>query len=228
MERLARTWRRLLAAAFLHRCFYLFFALVLLVGIAPVLSVSDRGRIAANVINVLVLISAVAVVARSRLALIIALLLAVPTLGLQILGIADHDMRDLALSWVFGALFYSIALGYLLAYVFRRQVMDTDKLYGAAAAYMMLGVFWTSLFRIVWHLYPESYAVAASAPGEVVTNFLYLSFGLLTSSGTGDITPVQPLSKSLATLAQITGVLYVAILIARLAGIYPSRSQGPG
>ena len=49
----------------------------------------------------------------------------------------------------------------------------------------------------------------------------------LTSTGYGEITPVAPAARALAQLQQVVGVLFVAILIARLTGRYRGR-LGPG
>ena len=48
---------------------------------------------------------------------------------------------------------------------------------------------------------------------------------LLTSTGFGDITPLTRQARGLCMIEQITGALFVAILIARLAGVYPPRES---
>jgi hypothetical protein len=50
------------------------------------------------------------------------------------------------ISRAFGAGFYFITVGYLLGYVLRRQTFTADKLYGAAAAFLMLGVLWSYFY----------------------------------------------------------------------------------
>jgi hypothetical protein len=56
---------------------------------------------------------------------------------------------------------------------------------------------------------------------------LYFSFTTLTTTGYGDITPVSRHSQSLSILEQMAGTFYVAILIARLAGLYQSSASKP-
>lgn len=51
--------------------------------------------------------------------------------------------------------------------------------------------------------------------------FLYFSFTVLTSTGFGDLSPLSPPARSLCIVEQLGGVLFVSILIARLAGVYP-------
>ena len=70
------------------------------------------------------------------------------------------------------------------------------------------------------------YPGALAAGGEAITQqkaseLLYFSFTVLTSTGFGDIVPVHPVARMLCVLEQILGLLYIAILIARLAGTYP-------
>jgi hypothetical protein len=44
---------------------------------------------------------------------------------------------------------------------------------------------------------------------------------VLTTAGFGDITPMIIQSRFFTILEALTGVMYVAILIARLTGMYP-------
>jgi len=70
---------------------------------------------------------------------------------------------------------------------------------------------------------PGAFGARAGERPRGFYDLLYMSFGLLTSNGPGDVTPVGAKVRAIVILEQIIGVLYVAILIARLAGIYPPR-----
>jgi hypothetical protein len=48
---------------------------------------------------------------------------------------------------------------------------------------------------------------------------IYFSFVTLTTVGYGDMAPIHPLTRSLATLEALVGQLYPAILIARLVSL---------
>ena len=98
------------------------------------------------------------------------------------------------------------------------EVMNANKLYGAGAIYLMLGVTWAYFYGVIQYFYPGSFA-PAGAPLQQF-DFLYFSFAVLTTAGFGDIVPVHPVARGLTMLEQIIGVLYVAILIARLSGMY--------
>ena len=76
-------------------------------------------------------------------------MLAVPAVIFHWLGLSDDDPHWMLLSWCFGAGLYGMTLAYLLRYVFQRDVMTADRLFGAAAAYLMIGVLWAYLYAIV-------------------------------------------------------------------------------
>lgn len=51
------------------------------------------------------------------------------------------------------------------------------------------------------------------------TQRVYYSLVTLTTMGYGDITPVHPVARSLATAEALTGQLHLAILISRLVAL---------
>ena len=52
----------------------------------------------------------------------------------------------------------------------------------------------------------------------------YFSFITLSTVGYGDITPVSRIARWLAAMEAMTGLLYVAVLIARLVSLYSVRN----
>jgi len=215
--------RDVLSRIFLQRCFWLFAALLLSIAAVSFIPANDHGRLVINAVNMFLLIATVATVGRTTLSFVIALLLAVPDLWFQYLGLWQDSDELLAWSWMFSAALYFIATGYLLRYVFQPRVMTQDKLFGAAAAYLMIGVLWAYFYAIIGFFYPQSYMILGQ-PGRVVyADALYLSMTVLTSTGFGDVTPLTRQARGICMIEQITGALFVAILIARLAGVYPPR-----
>jgi hypothetical protein len=212
---------------FYQRCFYLFLSLVVLLGVAPWVDDHAKGRIVLVVAQATILIAAVAAVGRTTLPFVIALLLGVPALGFQLAANIWHDdpVANLEKATAFYLAFYIVAVGYLLRFVFSRDVMTDDKLFGAAAAYLMLGLLWTDAYRLVQFHFPDAFAPRPDGSPPGFYDLLYMSFGCLTSNGPGDIVPLGSRIRSLVILEQLAGALFIAILIARLAGIYPVPRQ---
>jgi hypothetical protein len=209
-----------LEPVFTQRCFYLFVALLFLIVAIPFLLESRNGRIVGNIINAVVLLAATAAVSRSNVVFPTSLLIAALTIGFQVLAFAWDESRYLPISWTFAAGFYSVTICYLLRYVLRPSIRDIDKLYGAAAVYLMLIVLWAYLYGITQHILPGAFAAGGSVRALSNGDLLHYSVSVQTTTGFGDILPVLAASRSLTMLQQVIGVLYIAILIARLAGIY--------
>jgi len=210
-----------------QRCFFLFLALLALLIAVPFLSGTVYGRVLIGFVNVIVLVTAVAAVASSRLSFVIAVLMGLPTLGFQILALQSGSLGHFALYWGFGAVFYAFTLVHLLQYVLRRDMMTADKLYGAVAAYIMIAILWAFLYGVLEYFYPGAFAFNGTPKALNVAELIYFSFTALTTAGFGDITPVLIQSRFLTILETVTGVMYVAILIARLTGVYPVVTKKP-
>jgi hypothetical protein len=217
--------RDALSRFFFQRCFWLFTVLLFLIGAVSFVPGNDQGRLFINAINMFLLIATVAAVGRTTLSFVIALLLAVPAVLFQYLGLWRDSDIDLTRSWEFSAALYAITIVYLLRYVFQPKVMTQDKLFGAAAAYLLIGVLWSYLYAIVGFFYPQSYLIVGQPGRLVYADAIYLSITVLTSTGFGDVVPLTRQARGICMIEQITGALFVAILIARLAGIYPSRGS---
>ena len=218
-----RQAREQLGRVFTQRCFYLFVVLLALVGVVPFVEPTPTGRLAISAVNLFIMIAAVAAVGRTVLSFVIILLLAGAALASQYLGMSWGDTQHVVHSWMFGAALYAATIGYMLRYVFQPDVMTVDKLFGAASAFLMLGALWMFLYALIGNYYPGSFAVAGASVTPEILDLLYFSFTVLTSTGFGDIVPVTRQARAICTLEQLTGALFVAILIARLAGVYPPR-----
>jgi hypothetical protein len=88
--------------------------------------------------------------------------------------------------------------------------------------YILLGVFYYAIFNLIETVHPHSFMeTAASSPDKVTRHsLLYLSLITLTTLGYGDIVPVTPAARMFAAFEAITGVLYIAITVARLVSAY--------
>ena len=219
------TTRDALSQIFYQRCFWLFAVLLALIGAVSFIPASDHGRLVLNAINIFVLIATVAAVGRTKFSFVITLLLAVPAVAFQYVGLWHDSDSDLAWSWIFSASLYFITTTYLIRYVFQPKIMTQDKLYGAAAAYLLIGVLWAYFYAIVGFYFPESYMVLGQPGRLVYADALYLSITVLTSTGFGDIAPLTRAARGICMVEQLTGALFVALLIARLAGVYPAKES---
>ena len=212
------------------RCAYLLAALLALLAIYPYLQDLVTGRVALGVLNVAILITAIASTDRSRLSLSTAGALGAVVIVLLGWHLAHPGRLAYIVLGIAMALYYVFVIGDLLVYVLRRGSVTADKLFAAVSAYLLIGLLWAVLLTLLYELAPAAFLAVgpAAKPAPLdFYDFLPVSFGTLTTAGFSGIVPAIHHARSLLMLEQITGVLYVAVLIARLTGIYqpdPPRS----
>ena len=92
------------------------------------------------------------------------------------------------------------------------------RLQGAVVIYLSLATIFAAVYSLIWELNPGAFAnlVSRMADPEEVVAMLYFSFTTLTTTGYGDIVPVDPFARSVANLESVIGPFYLAITVARL------------
>jgi hypothetical protein len=190
---------------------------------APFLEEIKGGDLIVSFLLSLVLLSGVLAVADRRRTLVVAILLAIPTLAARW---ANHFRPDLVPPRVFligGLLVFIFVVAQLLRFVLRAPSVTSEVLCASISAYLMLGLIWTLAYWLVDRLTPGGAFSFNTNSGERSINGFtgfYFSFITLSTVGYGDITPVSRIARWLAAMEAMTGLLYVAILIARLVSLY--------
>ena len=103
-------------------------------------------------------------------------------------------------------------------HVFSWRETDANSLTGAVCVYLLLGLIWALVYEMQSFLWPTELFHGLSSQGRNfhLDDFLYFSFVTLTTVGYGDITPVNPMIRTLAYLEMLTGQFYMAILVSGL------------
>jgi hypothetical protein len=125
-------------------------------------------------------------------------------------------------------LMLAILTGLVLEHVFRAGPITGDRIRGAVAAYLLLGLVWAFAYALVERAFPGGMKVehAFVSLHHQMQSFAYFSFVTLTTVGYGDITPVHPLARTLAIAEALVGQLYPAVLIGRLVSLQITSRDG--
>ena len=140
----------------------------------------------------------------------------------------NHFRPDLippAVFLVAGLILIAFVIGNLLRFVLRAPSVNIEVLCASISAYLMLGLMWTVAYWLVDQLTPGgAFSFNTKAGTQSINGFngFYFSFITLSTVGFGDITPVSRMARWLAAMEAMTGLLYVAVLIARLVSMYSS------
>ncbi len=207
-----------------NRFLYLLIALVGFITLVPRLEGLGQGGLIFNIFYSTILLSAAYAVSESPGYFFLALVLAGPALVLgwinNFLGIPWLEFA----AHVLTVFFLMLVAMLIVSHVLKTEKVTREKIFGALSVYLLLGVIWAFLYLVVDVLAPGSFRygqVRALTDAEMV----YYSFVTLTTLGYGDIVPVAPSVRALATLEAITGQLYLTVLVARLVGLQITHSS---
>lgn len=119
---------------------------------------------------------------------------------------------------VYGAIGLLAAAAALRTVITSRRV-STEVVYAALSTYLLAGIFFGQLHLAVETHWPGSYG--GPSPFTEVSS-LYFSFVTLATLGYGDFLPKSDLARGLTIFEVIGGQLYLAVMVARLIGLFPT------
>lgn len=138
-------------------------------------------------------------------------------LGSMVFEVLELGPISLILKAVFSSAAFLLLFKVVLRHSFFKELVSkSDRILAGVAGYVLLGLFWANLFMLMGA--SETGAILNQVSGKATTRAeeLYYSFVTITSLGYGDIVPVSPIAKVVATFAGLSGVLYTAIFISAL------------
>jgi hypothetical protein len=146
------------------------------------------------------------------------------TMVLNVVGLSAEEPQLVTVNLALLGVFYAYVIRCLVLYTLRDAVVTVDELFAAACTYVLMAMAFACVYAIQERLAPGSFAFSSSLEesGQTrVWDLLYFSFTVLTSTGFGDIHPLARAARAVVVVEQVTGVMFVAILIARLTGMVP-------
>lgn len=219
-ENLPMRYLRLYARTRRHPSAILLLVQLLGLVLYPFIENTDAGRIGFGVFGIVVLAATTRMVRSTPGLTWVSVCIALPAIALLALQ-ALYGMPQL-LPWSAGleAVFYFYAAFSLIRYMLEDQRATTDELFAAGATFTLLAWAFTYLFVLAQALQPGCFAAAVNADQpRTWTELMFLSFALLSSTGIGDVIPITPHARSLASLEMFAGVMYLAAVVSRLIGL---------
>lgn len=208
-----------------YRFFLLFLFLLAVLILYPYAETSRFGFYALRVVGSALIVISVYAISLRRSVLIFALILAVPAL-VQRLRLPEptattFSILNIVLSFAFDVFVVVV----IFRRVFAREQANSETVFGALCIYLLVGFGFASIYGMVATLQPNAFYLEPHTSMHTVPSrfdFVYYSYGTMTSLGAAGITPVSPQARSITVVEAILGVLYLAVLVARLIGAYRS------
>ena len=187
----------------------------------PFIENTTVGHAGLGVLGTAVLVVTTAMVRRTPWTTVVSVALAVPAVSMLALQ-AVRPMPHL-LPWSAGleALFYFYAAGSLIAYMLADRQATTDELFAAGATFTLLAWGFAYLFLALQAVLPPGSFTASVNPEQARTwtELMFLSFALLSSTGIGDVVPINPVARAVCSVEMFVGVIYLAAVVSRLIGL---------
>jgi hypothetical protein len=192
----------------------------------PFLDSSALGRAGVGVAGLLVVAAALWAVRRTPALTWVALVVGVPAMVLTVLeAVSPSNDAIVLLSAMFHAPLYLYVSYGMIRYVFADERVTSDEIFAVGAAFTVVAWAFAYVYSAAQVVWPGSFAGTGAAGDRSWFELLFLSFTTLTSTGLSDITPVLGHARSLSIVEQVTGVFYIAFVVARMVALTVVRRR---
>jgi len=211
-----------------HRFFLLFVFLLATLILFPYAEARHFGSYAFRVIGSFAIVVSVYAAKIHRGLLVLAILLAIPALFERIVLPKVNAHSFSIFNNVLTLIFDVVIVVVIFRHVLAAEQPTSETIFGALCIYLLVGFTFASVYGMVAAFQPNAFYLDPRTNLHSVPDrfdFIYYSFGTMTSLGAAGITPVSTQARSFSILEAILGVLYLAVLIAGLIGAYRPKSS---
>ncbi len=186
----------------------------------PFFEGSIWGRAFVGVVQIAIVLIALAAVRRTPTLTWVGVLLVPPAMVFTVLEAISPDSDAIVLgSALFHVPFYFFVSYAMIRYLFHDDRVTRDELYATGAAFTVVAWGFAYVYAAAQVLWPGSFSGVDGVSEQTWFELLFLSFTTLTSVGLSDVIPVASHARSLVMVEQVAGVFYVALVVARLIGL---------
>lgn len=114
--------------------------------------------------------------------------------------------------------FFALSIYLILRELAIAEQVTADMIKGGICVYFLFGFLWLEMYDMVYSFDASSFTAASKIINRA--DLAHFSFTTLTTVGYGDISPASEIARVLANLEGMVGVMYPAVFIARLVGLY--------
>jgi hypothetical protein len=116
---------------------------------------------------------------------------------------------------------FTLLIGMVLVKVFEPGSVSVHRIIGSIVVYMLIGNVWAQVYQFIYIHTPGSiqFPSADTESGVAASTFLYFSYTTLTTTGYGEILPLNAIARTVVIIEELIGVLYPVVLIGRLVSL---------
>jgi len=204
---------------------FLTIAMIIWFVLFPFLEGPDFGLVILNVLTSTIVLFGIYAVSQTKRTVSIGLSLGLPWFVLSWIDVLISPLPQIVLlfSNLLLILFLAFTAIIILLFILRSTEISGDILFGAVCIYFLIGGTWSTIYMLLEAIQPGS--IINNISGVInLSDLVYFSYITLTTLGYGEIVPVAAAARSLAIIEAIVGVMYIAIIISRLVGLFIAKS----
>ena len=114
-------------------------------------------------------------------------------------------------------------VSFTMRYAYKEGPVSSQRIRAAVAAYLLITMAFALGYMLISFLMPGAFRFPDKAPNIDDPRFGYIfhyfSISTITTLGYGDIVPLHPFTRTLATTEALVGQLFPAVLLARLVSL---------
>ena len=117
---------------------------------------------------------------------------------------------------------------FILHVIFGQGTIRRETIFGALCAYLVIGFAFANIYRLLVRYLPTSIYLDPIVNTHTIAqraDLIYYSFASLTCMGASGFTPANSYARALTSFESVLGVMYLAVLVARLIGLHTSQQR---
>lgn len=203
----------------------LLFAQILVILLLPYTEGTDWGRAVISLLSLSAVITAVFTVRSTPALTWLSATLGLPAAIFEVWSLFDDRTAILISAHSALAVFYIYTAYALISYMFEDSWVTKDELFAVGACFTVLVFAFAYIYLAVQEVWPLSFTSFQGPGQQSFLELIYLSGANLTSVGLSDVGPIRSHARAIVTVEQLSGVLYVAMVISRLVALTVMRAR---
>lgn len=212
-----------------HSFLLLLISLLMMLVVAPYLKTYSflyAESLLLNPFIAIILFTSLYLVTDNHKFFIVGLLILIPIIIINTYFYLDKTSFHPLVSSLIYILFFSYISVFLCRFLIKSKSVSLNVIYAAICLYLFVAFIWSFIYLATYEVFENAFSFSDNliANGNIDNDsssiFTYFSFVTMTTLGYGDITPIHPVARAWVAIQSVLGQLYLAIVMARLVGLY--------